>query len=88
MVEILPGQEGMVHISEMANYRVNAVSDIVKIGDVVKVKVIKIDEKGRVNLSIKALLPKSENGPSESNYGNRDDNRKDRKFFKRDHKRF
>jgi len=88
MVEILPGQEGMVHISELANYRVNAVSDIVKIGDVIKVKVIKIDEKGRVNLSMKALLPKSDNGSNESNRDNGDNNRKDRKFFKRDHKRF
>ena len=57
MVEILPGQEGMVHVSELANYRVNKVSDVVKIGDVVQVKVINIDEKGRVNLSIRALLP-------------------------------
>lgn len=53
MVEILPNQEGLVHISELAPYRVNKVSDIVKIGDVVPVKVKNIDELGRINLSLK-----------------------------------
>jgi len=52
-VEIWPGQEGLVHISELAPYRVRRVSDIVKVGEVVPVKVIGIDEQGRVNLSIK-----------------------------------
>jgi polyribonucleotide nucleotidyltransferase len=52
-VEILPGQEGMVHISELAPYRVNKVEDIVKIGDVIPVKVISVDEQGRINLSLK-----------------------------------
>lgn len=60
MVEFLPGQEGMVHISEMAYNRVEKVTDVVNVGDPVKVKVIEIDEKGRVNLSMKALLPKPE----------------------------
>jgi len=58
MVEILPGQEGLIHISELAYQRVNKVDDIVKIGDVVKVKVIGIDEKGRTNLSLKAMQSK------------------------------
>ncbi|MBI2042486.1 MAG: polyribonucleotide nucleotidyltransferase [Candidatus Nealsonbacteria bacterium] len=52
-VEILPGQEGLVHISQLAPYRVEKVEDIVKIGDIVPVKVISIDEQGRINLSIK-----------------------------------
>ncbi len=52
-VEILPGQEGLVHISELAPFRVNKVQDIVKIGDIVSVKVISVDEQGRINLSIK-----------------------------------
>lgn len=52
-VEVLPGQEGLVHISELAPYRVNKVQDIVKIGDIVSVKVISVDEQGRINLSIK-----------------------------------
>jgi polyribonucleotide nucleotidyltransferase len=53
--EILPGQEGLIHISEMADYRVEKVEDVVKVGDVVPVKVIKIDDQGRINLSIKAV---------------------------------
>ncbi len=58
-VEIFPHKDGLVHISELAPYRVDKVTDIVKIGDVVRVKVIKIDEQGRVDLSIKRL---QENG--------------------------
>ena len=57
-VEILPGQEGMVHISELAPHRVEKVTDVVKVGDRVKVKVKEIDEMGRINLSRKALMPK------------------------------
>ena len=51
-VEILPGQEGLVHISRLAPYRVNRVEDVVKIGQTVTVKVIEIDELGRINLAI------------------------------------
>ncbi|KKR04083.1 MAG: Polyribonucleotide nucleotidyltransferase [Parcubacteria group bacterium GW2011_GWF2_39_13b] len=53
MVEILPEQTGLIHISELAPYRVNKVSDVVKIGDTVTVKVKNIDELGRINLSLK-----------------------------------
>ncbi len=56
-VEISPKQEGMVHISELAPQRVDKVSDIVKIGDMVTVKVIEIDSMGRINLSIKRAAP-------------------------------
>jgi polyribonucleotide nucleotidyltransferase len=52
-VEILPGQEGLVHISQLAPFRVEKVEDIVKIGDIIPVKVISIDEQGRINLSLK-----------------------------------
>lgn len=52
--EILPGQEGLIHISELADHRVEKVEDVVKIGDIVPVKVKNIDEQGRINLSIKA----------------------------------
>ena len=52
-VELWPGQDGMVHISELAPERVNKVTDIVKLGDQIDVKVIAIDEQGRVNLSKK-----------------------------------
>jgi polyribonucleotide nucleotidyltransferase len=51
--EILPGQEGMIHISQLANQRVGKVTDVVNLGDVVPVKVISIDEQGRINLSLK-----------------------------------
>jgi polyribonucleotide nucleotidyltransferase len=51
--EILPGQEGMIHISQLAKERVNKVTDVLKIGDIVPVKVISIDEQGRINLSLK-----------------------------------
>lgn len=51
--EILPGQEGLIHISQLATYRVEKVEDIVKMGDIVPVKVIGIDEQGRINLSLK-----------------------------------
>lgn len=56
-VEILPKQEGLVHISEIAPERINKVTDIVKVGDMVTVKVIEIDSMGRINLSIKRALP-------------------------------
>lgn len=56
MVEMLPGKEGLVHVSELADYRVARVEDVVKVGDEVTVKVISIDNQGRVNLSRKAVF--------------------------------
>ncbi len=55
-VELVPGKDGLVHISELAPWRVAKVTDIVKIGDVIPVKVIEIDELGRVNLSHKRAM--------------------------------
>ena len=55
-VEILPGKDGLVHISELEHGRVDTVEDVVKVGDRVSVKVIEIDNMGRVNLSRRALL--------------------------------
>lgn len=55
-VEILPGKEGLVHISQLARERVAKVEDVVKIGDELLVKVTEIDRQGRINLSRKALL--------------------------------
>ncbi len=52
-VEILPGKEGMVHISEFSNNRIEKISDIAKVGQQFIVKVIEIDDKGRINLSVK-----------------------------------
>ena len=52
-VELAPGKDGMVHISKLAERRVEKVEDVVNIGDMVWVKVTDIDEKGRVNLSLR-----------------------------------
>ena len=57
-VEVLPNQEGLVHISELANERVERVEDIVQVGDVIPVIVKNIDDQGRINLSRKAALGK------------------------------
>lgn len=56
-VEVLPGKEGLVHISQLANYRVGRVEDVVKIGDTLKVQVSEIDEQGRMNLTHKPFAP-------------------------------
>ncbi|WP_374493780.1 polyribonucleotide nucleotidyltransferase [Zoogloea sp.] len=56
IINIMPGRDGLLHVSQIANERVNAVSDYLKEGQVVRVKVLETDEKGRVRLSMKALL--------------------------------
>ncbi|WP_199103853.1 polyribonucleotide nucleotidyltransferase [Aquitalea sp. ASV11] len=56
IVSILPGKDGLVHISQIANERIKNVSDYLKEGQVVKVKAIEMDDRGRIRLSIKALL--------------------------------
>ncbi len=56
-VEVLPGKEGLVHISQLSAQRVEQVEDVVKVGDKLTVKVVEIDSQGRVNLSHKATLP-------------------------------
>lgn len=55
-VNLIKGKDGLVHISQLANERVNKVEDVVKLGDEILVKVTEIDDKGRINLSRKALL--------------------------------
>jgi polyribonucleotide nucleotidyltransferase len=55
-VEFLPGKDGLVHISELANFRVKKTEDIVKMGDEIWVKCLGVDEKGRVRLSRKAAM--------------------------------
>jgi polyribonucleotide nucleotidyltransferase len=59
-VEVLPGKEGLVHISQLDDRRVNKVSDVVKEGQEILVKCIEIDQEGRVNLSRKAVLKEKE----------------------------
>src|SRR5258706_1203307 len=55
-VEFLPGKDGLVHISELANFRVKQTEDIVKLGDEIMVKCLGVDEKGRVRLSRRAAM--------------------------------
>ncbi|MDH2918821.1 MAG: polyribonucleotide nucleotidyltransferase [Sideroxydans sp.] len=57
LVTILPGKDGLLHISQIAHERVNAVGDFLKEGQIVKVKLLELDEKGRMKLSMKALIP-------------------------------
>ncbi|WP_269901479.1 polyribonucleotide nucleotidyltransferase [Paenalcaligenes faecalis] len=55
IVQVLPGKDGLLHISEIANYRINNINDVVSVGQVVRVKVIEADDKGRLRLSMKAI---------------------------------
>ncbi len=64
IVNILPGRDGLLHISQIANERVNAVSDYVKEGQVVRAKVLETDERGKIRLSMKALLEADNAAPS------------------------
>ena len=77
-VEILPGTDGLVHISELDVGRVERVEDIIKLGDTIEVKCLSIDQEGKVRLSRRALLPGGEvpNPPPDRN---RRDNRNDRR---------
>jgi len=63
-VELAPGKEGMVHISKLANERVEKVEDVVKVGDEILVKVVEIDRQGRVNLSRKGLITENKDKAS------------------------
>jgi polyribonucleotide nucleotidyltransferase len=65
-VELMPGKDGLVHISQFSNQRVNRVEDVVKIGDEIPVKVTEIDDMGRVNLTAKGLAGSPEEGGEES----------------------
>ncbi|NLF55483.1 MAG: S1 RNA-binding domain-containing protein, partial [Thauera phenolivorans] len=56
IVNIMPGRDGLLHVSQIANERVNNVSDYVKEGQAVRVKVLETDERGKIRLSMKALL--------------------------------
>ncbi len=60
LINVLPGKDGLLHISQIAHERVNAVTDHLKEGQVVRVKVLEVDDKGRMKLSMKALIPAPE----------------------------
>jgi len=84
MVEILPGKEGLVHISELADHRVGKVEDEVKVGDEVTVKAINIDNMGRVNLSRRAVFEnasESSGAKARDSYGSGQPYRKDRDSY-------
>ncbi len=82
ILEFAPGRDGMIHISELAPYRVNKVEDIVKLGDKVKAKVLKVED-GKTSLSIKAL---QEKGPREDRGGDHGRDRGRKPFFKRNNR--
>ena len=63
IVSVLPGKDGLLHISQIANERVNAVSDHLKEGQSVRVKVIEADDKGRLRLSMKAVAAEAQAQP-------------------------
>ncbi|MBK6472506.1 MAG: polyribonucleotide nucleotidyltransferase [Betaproteobacteria bacterium] len=65
LINILPGKDGLLHISQIAHQRVERVEDFLKEGQVVQVKVLETDEKGRIKLSMKALLERPEGMPEE-----------------------
>ena len=56
LVEILPGKIGLLHVSEISNEYVSNVRDVIKVGDVVRVKVLRVEDNGKIALSKKALL--------------------------------
>ncbi|MCC5909849.1 MAG: polyribonucleotide nucleotidyltransferase [Clostridiaceae bacterium] len=74
-VEILPGKEGLIHISNLAHERVNKVEDVLKVGQEIDVKVMEIDQQGKINLSHKALLPKQDTDTKEKKQDNNDNNK-------------
>lgn len=55
IVQILPGKDGLLHISEIANYRINDINEVLSVGQKLRVKVIEADDRGRIRLSVKAL---------------------------------
>ena len=80
LVNILPGKDGLLHISQIAHQRVENVTDFLKEGQIVKVKVMETDEKGRIKLSMKALIERPEGmeeerfeRPPRREYGDRPD---------------
>ncbi|MDB5940668.1 MAG: pnp [Ramlibacter sp.] len=69
LVNLLPGKDGLLHISQIAHERVEKVTDYLSEGQIVKVKVLETDEKGRVKLSMKALLERPAGAPQDDRFG-------------------
>jgi polyribonucleotide nucleotidyltransferase len=81
-VELLPGKDGMVHISEFSNERIDKITDVASVGKMLKVKVLEVDPSGKIKLSVKQADPDykhqkrefgggSRDGGGKSNYGSR-----------------
>jgi polyribonucleotide nucleotidyltransferase len=85
-VEFVPGREGMVHISELEWKRVEKVEDVLKVGDDVRIKLIKIDDQGRLDFSRRALIEKPEGYVERPKRPRRDSNQNGKRPFKK--KRF
>ncbi len=86
IVELLPGKDGMVHISQVSHKRIAKITDEINVGDTVKVKVMEVDkERGRIGLSMKELLPKPEYTPREDRDNRSQDTKPQNKsrFFRR-----
>ena len=64
-INILPGKDGLLHISQIAHERIEKVTDVLEEGQMVKVKVLDVDQRGRIKLSIKELLD-DDNSPAEA----------------------
>jgi polyribonucleotide nucleotidyltransferase len=68
IVQVLPGRDGLLHISEIANYRIANINDVLKVGQTVRIKVIEADDKGRLRLSMKAIGGiEAQGGPQDPN---------------------
>jgi len=79
IVQVLPGRDGLLHISEIANYRINNINDVLKVGQNVRVKVIEADDKGRLRLSMKAIGGiEAQGGPQAPDQKGGDNNRQGR----------
>ncbi len=62
-VEIIPNTDGLLHVSEIAHHRIEHVEDVMKVGDIIEVKVLSVEPDGKIRLSKKALLPRPEGMP-------------------------
>ncbi|MBQ1533213.1 MAG: S1 RNA-binding domain-containing protein, partial [Erysipelotrichaceae bacterium] len=89
-VELFKGQDALLHVSKIKHERVDKVEDVLKIGDKIQVKVMEIDEKGRVNVSAKELLPKPEKEEKKENKkeGRKEPKKEENKEEVKEEKRF
>jgi len=78
-IEILPGQDGLCHVSELSSEYVKKVTDVVNLGDEVTVKVINVDAQGRIKLSRKAVMAGTDEGGEQESSGPTSEKRKKRR---------